>query len=270
MSESSSSSVWFRYCASSATLMKASARNVPIAAWIQVSRRRGANRPPRTTATIHAPTTSGSTSRSSFRSIGEGTISSIESNGTSQSTARKTANAHGRSRSMRPGVLVRERRPRVGRPAAAPPQIHHAQHRGAGQGERGERDDGDHERRSPIEDAPAHGAELVQGERLGLVEALLGGRVANVVLQADGRGVREPLGLLDGRRLRVDVDDRLRRPRLHFEPVRVGRRCDLAGPLLAGVARAAGRARMRSCVRRPRPGRAAGTPAVRSGRGRAG
>ncbi len=70
----------------------------PTAAWIQVSRMRGAPRPPITIAIAHRPTMNGSTSRSRCMSIGVDFDSSTELNGTSQSITMNPAIIHGSRR----------------------------------------------------------------------------------------------------------------------------------------------------------------------------
>ena len=127
LSEVSSSSDWFSDPAFKMTLRKATTTNPPTAAWIAVRRSRGAPGPLLASSSTQVAKMTGSTSRSSFASIGSWKRSWIESNGTSHSIAMNAASIHGSTRVVLgqfPSPVASARAPSlspIGEIASAPP-----------------------------------------------------------------------------------------------------------------------------------------------------
>ena len=127
----SNSSVSASEWAAITRLRQAMKTTAATATWIQVMRIRGRSRPPAASTSAHTPASTGSTSRSNFRSMGSETASLISLKGTSQITTMNAATSQGRTRPVRgqsparaakaAARAIRSRRePRAGR-ATAPP-----------------------------------------------------------------------------------------------------------------------------------------------------
>ena len=220
-------------------------RNTPRAAWIHVNRRRGATVLCATRASAQEMATTGSTIRSSERSIGRETFSVKRVEG-DQPDERDEARQRPRKHTPGPRPVVIHRGPRVARaeprtqeiePArrsslairrpvarrqrlrprgrvrgrSAIAQMDQAQQEGARQREDGQEGQaGDRQRSAPIDHHATRGSDLMQTDLVGLVAAL-SRQGAQVPAQADHDRVRKALCLPCRWRLRIDVEDRRRR-----------------------------------------------------------